>query len=63
MYPFRVGLLDAGQAEAIALARQLKANWFLTDDTAARVLSASFGLEVHGSLGIVLCAAAMRHLI
>ena len=47
-----VGLLDAGEAEAIALARQLNADWFLTDDAAARVLATSLGLEVHGSLGI-----------
>lgn len=58
----QVGLLDAGEAEAIALARQLNANWFLTDDAAARVFAATLGLEVHGSLGIVLWAAAMRHL-
>jgi predicted nucleic acid-binding protein len=57
-----VGLLDAGEAESIALARQLNADWFLTDDAAARVLATSLGLEVHGSLGIVLWAAAMRHL-
>jgi predicted nucleic acid-binding protein len=58
----QVRLLDAGEAEAIALARQLNANWFFTDDAAARVLAASLELEVHGSLGVVLWAAAMRHL-
>lgn len=56
------GLLDRGEAEALALARQLKANWFLTDDTAARVLAESFGVETHGSLGVVLWAAATKHL-
>ena len=30
------GLLEAGEAEAIALARQLSAAWLLTDDAAAR---------------------------
>ena len=58
----QVGLLGVGEAEAIALARQLNANWLLTDDAAARVLATSLGLEVHGSLGIVLWAAARRHL-
>ena len=48
------GLLDAGEAEAVALARQLNADWSLTDAAAARVLAASLGLEVHGSLGVVL---------
>ncbi len=56
------GLLDAGEAEAIALARQLKADWLLTDDAAARLFAAQLGLEVHGTLGIVLWAAAMGYL-
>ncbi|HBL30165.1 MAG TPA: hypothetical protein DD490_25295 [Acidobacteria bacterium] len=54
----RAGLLDRGEAEALALASQLKADWFLTDDTAARTLAQQQGQEVHGSLGIVLWAAA-----
>jgi predicted nucleic acid-binding protein len=52
------GLLEVGEAEAIALAHQLGAAWFLTDDAAARVFAAALGLEVHGSLGIVLWATA-----
>ena len=56
------GLLYSGEAAAVALARQLYAHWFLTDDTAARVFAQSLGLEVHGSLGIILWAAAMGHL-
>lgn len=55
-------LLEAGEAEAIALALQLSAMWLLTDDTAARVFATTLGLEVHGSLGIVLWAAARGHL-
>jgi predicted nucleic acid-binding protein len=58
----QAGLLDPGEAEAIALARQLKADWFLTDDAAARLLAQNLGLEVHGSLGVVLWAAAVNHL-
>jgi predicted nucleic acid-binding protein len=56
------GLLEAGEAEAIALARQLSATWLLTDDAAARVFATAIGVEVHGSLGIVLWAAARGHL-
>jgi predicted nucleic acid-binding protein len=56
------GLLDPGEAEAIALARQIKADWLLTDDAAARLFAAGLGLEVHGSLGVVLWAAATGHL-
>lgn len=54
--------MDAGEAEAIALARQVQADWFLTDDAAARLFARALGLEVHGSLGIVLWAAAVGHL-
>ncbi|MDQ3684027.1 MAG: DUF3368 domain-containing protein, partial [Acidobacteriota bacterium] len=53
----QAGLLDRGEAEALALARQFQADWFLTDDAAARVLAISLGVEVHGSLGVVLWAA------
>lgn len=54
----RAGLLDQGEAQALALASQLTADWFLTDDTAARMLAQRQRQEVHGSLGIVLWAAA-----
>jgi hypothetical protein len=55
-------LLHAGEAEAIALARQIAADWVLTDDAAARLFASELGLEVHGSLGVILWAAAMRYL-
>jgi predicted nucleic acid-binding protein len=58
----QAGLLHYGEAQAIALARQLRAGWLLTDDAAARLAARSVGLEVHGSLGIVLWAAGSRHL-
>lgn len=58
----RAGLLDPGEAEALALAVQENAGWFLTDDAAARWLAQSLGQEVHGSLGLVLWAAASGHL-
>jgi len=56
------GLLGSGEAEAIALARQMNADWTLTDDSAARLFAQAVGLEVHGSLGIVLWSAAKGHL-
>jgi len=56
------GLLDLGEAEAIALAREAKADWFLTDDTAARLFAHSYGLEIHGSLGLVLWSVAVGHI-
>jgi len=58
----QAGLLDIGEAEAIALARQVNAQWLLTDDAAARLFAQAQDLEVHGSLGIVLWAAAVGHL-
>jgi predicted nucleic acid-binding protein len=58
----QAGLLDAGEAEAIALISQIQADWFLTDDAAARLLAQSLNFEVHGSLGIVLWSAAVSHL-
>jgi len=56
------GLLGAGEAEAITLANRYKADWFLTDDTAARTFANMIGLEVHGSLGVILWAAAAGYL-
>jgi predicted nucleic acid-binding protein len=58
----QTGLLDAGEAEAIALARQINADWLLTDDAAARLFAEELGLEVHGSLGVVLWVAALGHI-
>ncbi len=42
--------LGTGEAEAVALARTMHADWLLTDDAAARVVGTLMGLEVHGSL-------------
>ena len=58
----QAGLLDFGEAEAVAFTRQLKADWLLTDDTAARLLAKGLHIEVHGSLGVVLWAAVAGHL-
>lgn len=46
--------IDGGEAEAIGLAIQEKADWLLTDDAQARQFAESLGLEVHGSIGILL---------
>ncbi|MBI3944426.1 MAG: hypothetical protein HY321_00755 [Armatimonadetes bacterium] len=58
----QAGLLGAGESEAIALACQVGAEWLLTDDAAARLFAESLGLEAHGSLGVVLWAAAVGRL-
>jgi len=54
--------LGAGEAEAITLARLLDADWLLTDDAEARAIAQLVGLEVHGSLGVVLWGAATGRL-
>ena len=54
------GLLERGEAEAIGLTRQLLASWLLTDDASARLMAEALGIEAHGSLGVVLWAAAER---
>ena len=58
----QAGLLHRGEVEAVALAQELNADWFLTDDSAARVFATALGLEVHGTLGVILWAAAVGHL-
>jgi len=52
------GGLHDGEAEALVLARKKRADWFLTDDAATRLFVSLLGIEVHGSLGIVLWNAA-----
>ena len=59
---YGTGLLGMGEAEAVIMAKYLKADWFLTDDTAARTFANMIGLEVHGSLGVILWAAAVGYL-
>jgi predicted nucleic acid-binding protein len=61
IHPLVTGL-GAGETEAILLARQLDAHWLLTDDAEARLIAGLAALEVHGSLGVVLWAAAHCHL-
>lgn len=40
----------------------IKANWLLTDDAAARLFATTLGMEVHGSLGVVLWNVAQGRL-
>ena len=56
----RAGLLHGGEAKALALAGEIKPDWFLTDDAAARLMAESLGMEVRGSIGVVLLAAARK---
>lgn len=46
--------LDLGESQAIALALQERADYFLTDDLDARSVAKDYNLEVHGTIGIIL---------
>lgn len=48
--------LDKGEAEAIALAIELKADWILLDEREGRKVAKSLGLKVIGILGVLLRA-------
>ena len=52
------GILHQGEVAAIDLSISRHADWFLTDDNAARLVARTMGLEVHGSLGVILWSAA-----
>ncbi len=52
--------VDAGEAEAIALARELHADWLLIDERKGRKLAAQEGIPVIGLLGVVLLAKRNR---
>ena len=56
----RAGLLHGGEAEALCLALELKIDWFLTDDAAARLMAESLHVETHGSIGVLLWLAARK---
>ncbi|PZV06680.1 MAG: DUF3368 domain-containing protein [Leptolyngbya sp.] len=50
--------LDKGEAEAIALALELKAEWILLDERDGRKTAKSLDLQVVGVLGVLLRAKA-----
>ncbi len=49
-------VLHKGEAEAIALAMQVKADILLLDDKKARALATKLGLRILGTLGILILA-------
>lgn len=54
--------LDAGESEAIALARTMGANLLVMDESAGRAMARSLGLQVTGTLGVLLKAKRAGHL-
>ena len=55
--------IHSGEAEAIGLALQEHADWLLTDDAKARQFGESLGLEVHGSIAVLLWSIAAGHMV
>ena len=45
--------LEEGELQALCLCKSLGVNLFLTDDLDAREMGKKFGLEIHGSVGII----------
>lgn len=54
--------LDRGEAEAIALAMDLQADWTLLDERDGRKVAKSLGLKVTGVIGILVRAKNMGEL-
>jgi uncharacterized protein len=54
--------LDRGEAEAIALAIELEADWILLDEREGRKAAKSLGLKVTGILGVLLRAKQLGEL-
>ena len=50
------GELDVGEAETIALARELGLGWVLMDDRSGRAKARMMGLGVTGTIGVLLLA-------
>ena len=54
--------LDAGEAEAIALALEKSAKWVLLDESEARRIAKDLGLKATGVLGILLRACRQKRI-
>lgn len=46
--------LDAGEAACLAILTGMNQRMFLTDDAAARLVAEEMGIEVHGTIGVVI---------
>lgn len=60
--PLHSMAVDRGEADAIALAEELRADAILIDDNVARLFAEGRGLKVRGTLGVLLLAGEMGFL-
>ena len=56
---FLLGTLDRGEAEVLALARELKSDLILLDEEKARKIAVIAGFEIMGLLGLFLLAKSI----
>lgn len=54
--------VDIGEAQAIALALELKADWLLIDERDGRSIARRLGLKLTGVLGVLLRAKANKQI-
>ncbi len=52
--------LDAGEIAALAVLRKRRARMLLCDDSAARLAAESLGVEVRGTIGLIVRAIRMK---
>ncbi|MBP9664839.1 MAG: DUF3368 domain-containing protein [Pyrinomonadaceae bacterium] len=57
-----LGSVDIGEAEAIALALELSADYLLIDESMGRNVALEMGLKITGLLGVLLRAKADGHI-
>jgi uncharacterized protein len=55
-------IIDPGEAEAIVLAQELNADFLLIDDLKGRIYAQSLGIQIVGSVGILIKAKQQGHI-
>ncbi len=56
LYEYLLNYLDNGEAQAITLAQELKAELLVVDESAGREIAKQYGLVVTGTIGVIVQA-------